>query len=269
MDLVINEIGLRLAYRPLPSRWTRPQIEKMSDLEVAIISIGSTSRPEFQETQRETWGKVLPQSWAIHTYNEDSFLPECKICDYKEWQTKKKELVPLSVYVSKSEQVWTHKNTGWWCAQKRHTLAVADAFRKYKAQWYFIVDDDTFVHTKNLKNLISERDPSVQRYEGRVLCQKFLGGGAGHLISRGLANTLLQDNYIDRCIDMIQGKDWCFLHSDWALSECIHSLTGMLPQDNILFNQDNEMGCSNNIVATHPMNNSLQEVCARKLHFIQ
>lgn len=64
-------------------------------------------------------------------------------------------------------------------AQQRFKLAVFE-FPLQAHEWLFLCDDDAFVSTVNVRDFISQLDPSVPAMYGQMTCEK-LCGGAGEL----------------------------------------------------------------------------------------
>eukprot|EP01134_Creolimax_fragrantissima_P004860 CFRG4860T1 len=254
-------------------------IKETSDYELAVISLASTTRLHYAKAQNESWGSQLGENSTIAFYDEirTESLGHCVVCDSTKYKTE--ELVPDSVFVSESRLVWTHKNEGWWCAQKRLLLAFKHAIQTIKAKWYMVIDDDTLIVPWNLHALLTTLDPSRLVYLGdriNPIHLRFVGGGGGHLLSRALVNTLLEpvpDSAgvgtlkIDECIAKTQGGDWCFMHSDWSLAECVYQNTGMLPEHQMRFQQniDGVGRCEADMITSHYMNDTSMYTCIRNL----
>jgi hypothetical protein len=50
--------------------------------------------------------------------------------------------------------------------------------------WYFFIDDDTFVFPKRLETFLQRYDPAEKVYIGRPVTNNYMDGGAGFLISK-------------------------------------------------------------------------------------
>ncbi|RKP04300.1 hypothetical protein CXG81DRAFT_8412 [Caulochytrium protostelioides] len=83
------------------------------------------------------------------------------------------------------------------------------------AEWYFMIDDDTYVFHSNLKRLLAKYNPNDRHYIGTITifvgCDNvqewgagpdFAHGGAGILVSRGAMNRMMTG--IDYCIGRYQ-----------------------------------------------------------------
>jgi hypothetical protein len=129
----------------------------------------------------------------------------------------------------------------WWCAQQRLLAALADALRSQpEYDWTLIVDDDTYVNVRGLRRLLRTLEPETPAYIGdRSAGFKFVYGGGGHLLSRGLLRGLRGG--IRTCLDRSR-FEWCEWHSDWVLPKCLEYLNLLSPDSlrdgHPLFQQD-------------------------------
>eukprot|EP01134_Creolimax_fragrantissima_P000478 CFRG0478T1 len=369
--------------RAFPSNTTLEEVEMNSDYLAVVVSMGSTSRPHYAQAQRSTYGRRFGDDVKFVVYDEESELNDvCQVCETALYDEE--HLVPPSVFVSTTNIVWKHKETGWWCAQKRFLFVLRDALQRYRSQWYLIVDDDSFVVPANLRAHLAKNDPSLLHYMGDRMSPhwlKFVGGGGGHLLSRALVDVLLsprasmpgvptsispplkkhnpgggvsakdsvsssghmdvdeevsegsmkeaekmvqdmsvkrtntdtlkQQNdedtiqrrmvkiasvkvnehvttdsvveslgdtsrshekpmrVIDHCVAAVQGKGWCFMHSDWALAECVYQATGMLPEHTPGFYQNLDIidhgRCEPTMVVSHYFSDTDMHTCIQKL----
>lgn len=80
--------------------------------------------------------------------------------------------------------------------------------------WYFIIDDDTFVLADNLGRWLSTLDPNKPYYLGSAVAglnHIFAHGGSGIVLSRGLMKLAFQNREIDA---------WMAEYANRALQEC-------------------------------------------------
>lgn len=109
-------------------------------------------------------------------------------------------------------------------------------------KWLLIVDDDTFVHPRNLVLMLTSHPVEFTR---GVAFGNQRRGGAGFLFSqetlRLLSSTVAtrgvvwdQDaraynitghdaTVLEACLASVMGGSWCYLHSDHAMARCIKS----------------------------------------------
>jgi hypothetical protein len=63
--------------------------------------------------------------------------------------------------------------------------------------WYFFIDDDTFVFPKRLETFLKQYNPSEKLYIGKPVTPEYMDGGGGFLISRPVYEHLCsQENHI-------------------------------------------------------------------------
>ena len=94
-------------------------------------------------------------------------------------------------------------------------------------QWFVYVDDDTYVLMKPLVELLRHYDPSLSHYFGRPLQEEgypiFVGGGAGIVLSRGAAMTILAAAHSPDC-DPLHLKWLERTHQESACVGSVHAI---------------------------------------------
>ena len=100
-------------------------------------------------------------------------------------------------------------------------------FRPGKAQWVMLVDDDTYVFSRNLVLTLDQFGAGITRYIGHVCPEAvvkklnggpsddFVMGGGGSLLSR----LALEKMDVQACINR-QNSTWKHWQSDWMIGAC-------------------------------------------------
>ncbi|KAJ3246243.1 hypothetical protein HDU77_009026 [Chytriomyces hyalinus] len=104
------------------------------------------------------------------------------------------------------------KTKGWTLDAHKNLPAFRLLYNKFpNADWYIMIDDDSYIFLDNLRHFLSKRDPSENHYIGQGNrfrgCDgvrkmgdgpKFAQGGSGIVMSQGALKTMM--NVIDVCI---------------------------------------------------------------------
>mmetsp|Transcript_3198 Transcript_3198/g.11580 ORF Transcript_3198/g.11580 Transcript_3198/m.11580 type:complete len:446 (-) Transcript_3198:73-1410(-) len=227
---------------------------------LVVVSIGSDDRPWFLSMQMSTFGSH-PLVTAFEGFTESSFegcqTPlMCPMWPHHVCPQKRRceEAVPLNPAASRPHLVCDDprnkeanaiarkdcRSEGWWCAQRRPLQAIKMAGQKHRnADFFLVIDDDTYVRMDKLRTILMGLDPDELLMIGRVVQQakpflrvaseyihSIVLGGSGYLMSRATVDRLLKtthdgDTHIDACVRKTQGGEWCWWHSDWAVSQCV------------------------------------------------
>ena len=226
-----------------------------------VISVITGSETRFRITyQQATWANPHDTDNPFNFQNV-SFFDENDVAQMKLGMScQESAAICNRDNPPESHLINTKKKLSWWCFQNREIIVLYNQLIKYPdAQWFFVVNDDTYVNVPALRR-------KIQAYSAtRSACAlgdvghlqfPFLGinfwtpiiwDGAGVLINRNAANKLLRvlkvdstrDSGIlhvnvhknDRKIPLIEqcilntriSNKWCWWHSDWVLSRCLDS----------------------------------------------
>lgn len=78
-------------------------------------------------------------------------------------------------------------NEGWQMDAFKPMPALQLAYNRFPdAKWFFLIDDDTYVHTHNFLHWLDMLDPDIDHWTGGLVpLQFFVHGGGGTVLSRG------------------------------------------------------------------------------------
>jgi hypothetical protein len=146
---------------------------------IDIVSMGSNTRPEYLEMQRQTFGlhesvrAFYPVTEANDTdascsrsngLTSDGVLDVIQFCNRTDTQTETNN--PNSALSELMKRLFKpRRESGWLCAQKRPVEALSQLLFKYKAgleipQYVILTDDDTFLpNMESLNHLLREEYP--------------------------------------------------------------------------------------------------------------
>ena len=186
-----------------------------------LVSVGTESRPGPQKAQRETLG-----DWVELVEYTEANTPTCIVCDPTQG-------IPHRIHGQAQGM-----SRDWWCAQKRHMLALYETLKKLDEKdlpcVVIIVDDDAFVNPLNLRRWVEEK-PASYWETTRLLGHQADGnslimGGAGMVMSRGTLKAFFGSEGdlepLRWCVAQVQGGDWCNWHADWGVTECFLKFSG-------------------------------------------
>ena len=186
-----------------------------------LVSVGTESRPGPQKAQRETLG-----GWVRLVEYTEVNTPPCVVCNSTQGVQHPTRRAAKGM------------SRDWWCAQKRHILALYETLKKMGVKdlprVVILIDDDAFVNPLNLRRWVEEKPTSyweTPRYLGhRALRYGLIRGGAGMVMSRGTLKAFFGSEGdlepLRWCVEQAQGGDWCNWHADWGVNECFLNLTG-------------------------------------------
>jgi hypothetical protein len=231
-----------------PPRGLLPELRRAL---VEVLVVGSVTRPAHLEA---TLAGLRAAGLTAHGFTERS-LPLCVVCDDTlAWsQAGLYDTVDADLGVAP----WTHKPRSWWCAQARPTAALlaylqgygtAPGSRKHTKShrllpaFLLVVDDDTFVHTARLTDLLAPLSnraaPLYLGFAGHQFrdlpggrSPPFCYGGAGYALNTAALLLLSTDDTLARCHAAKQGGRWCHFHSDWVVGQCLLRTLPSVPCD--------------------------------------
>jgi len=122
------------------------------------------------------------------------------------------------------------------CIQKLKSVFIRDWSEDY--DWYFFADDDTFIHTPNLKNFLAAKSTTDRViYSG---CENNLFGGSGMILNRETYKSLSK---------FIRRGHWRDhnIHSDQSLLLTIKRFNIDNRENKIKFAWSNDMRCWSNM----------------------
>jgi len=166
-DLTPSEVGTRSSKNELLFRPPESQLPVID-----IISIGSQTRPEYQETQQATFAQHPAVRTFLRVTELDDTEQEClehadvelvfDICHRK--QTYKKHSLMKRHFAPKKWLLENHDNPqGWLCAQKRPLDALHIWQNKLGdnelPDYLMIVDDDTWLNLDRIIPKLMENHP--------------------------------------------------------------------------------------------------------------
>lgn len=178
------------------------------------------------------------------------------------WQKKTFLLKTKYDFVFLSAQEDIKNNVLGWNTDDDYSscpIKYLEFFKNYKSDydWYFFIDDDTFVFENRIEQLLKKYNKNEMYYIGSILLQEsilYMSGGAGFFISNSLYKLIC--NNID--------KFKIFEYSDTTIGHLINKL---ILDYNISiinieeFNQDNHLKCGlntlNNAITYHYVNEEL------------
>lgn len=233
------------------SRWSPEPMRCMRSNQLRVLCIGSTTRPQLLEAQRQTLGTQLnltivdevivntahpnlcagvgsntnfTSGGCINRHGDEMNPLPCK----GKWKR-----IMGGNGVPKS--LTSNESAGWWCAQKRLVAALEIYLQLHLDQdlpaFLLVIDDDTFVNVDRMAAILSGLDPERKFYGGASTCgvgtDAYLLGGAGHVISR--ASLRAVRGSMQQCVTNAgtSGR-WCDWHSDWMLAKCIVLYSGTM-----------------------------------------
>ncbi|GMH43657.1 hypothetical protein BSKO_11579 [Bryopsis sp. KO-2023] len=213
-------------------------LPKIPASELVLVSMTSNNTYHRTIAQRNTFGKILDLRVVTETDWE-----HCILCDEPHFD--------VNCHCPKFRRgcdVFWDKGYGWWCANKKNTRALQKTLHEIGLEnlpkWLHMIDDDTWINPITEILLINSLDSEEEWYLGDDW-GAFGGGGPGHLISRAALRRLLgppvvpnpvfkwlngtwakptTTTQIDSCYEKVQGGEWCYYHSDWAISACLYDL---------------------------------------------
>ena len=207
-------------------------IDHSSSVVIDILAVGSNSRPEFVQSQKETWATHdLIRNFFVVTEDDDA-EEACRLgtldtylamntiprtCRKKQtnWYQNR-----IRHFYANPNWMYKKKNpSGWMCAQKRFGLGLGKILRSYKyvsenqnstdssvfPDYLLIVDDDTYYNLDVFKKIVlKDRDSNlpfgaagcrVNNGHGKMY---FAFGGFGATFSKGTLKKFLQPIHMDQ-----------------------------------------------------------------------
>ena len=221
-----------------------------------IISVITGSETRFRTTyQQATWANPHDTDNPFNFQNV-SFFDENDVAQMKlGMNCQESAAICGRDNPPESHLINRKKKLSWWCFQNRELLVLYHQLIKYPdAQWFFVVNDDTYVNVPALRTKIQAYSATRSAcalgdvghlqfpFLGTHFWTPIIWDGAGVLINRNAANKLLRVvkvdssrdsgiHNIDRKIPLIEQcilntrirNKWCWWHSDWVLSRCLDS----------------------------------------------
>jgi hypothetical protein len=206
---------------------------------IDFISIGSLTKPEYQDAQERTFGShmTVRNFFRITELNDtdatcysnltmaqlNSVVDYCKVLDGQSVVSKtlRERLKPFP----------NHKrNTGWMCAQKRPVDGLRLALQRYESEplpsYLIIVDDDSYIHMNSILETLRASHPEEESHlvggcvfnYPKTLHFTFPYGGHGSILTRKAIENLIRPIYCGA-----SNPDGFTRHACWRLG---HNLVG-------------------------------------------
>ena len=232
----LHLVVVRVSPGSSSSLWSGGRVQQSSYPTIDILSIGSETRPDYQDEQEATFASHSVRNYIRATEANDTSEPECttnltyptiqRILHY--CGKRPKPAFPLLDRIKRlyTDEAYLAKKidaVGWMCAQKRPMDALASLFEKYRTSstlpdYLFIVDDDTWVHLPAVVEQLSSHypPPAVPSAVTGCLARMrkvdftFAYGGWGTVWTRGTIQAWMRS--ID-CGDG-DGLDWDLWKAD-------------------------------------------------------
>ena len=206
---VINEGTEEMAIHPTQTN---------DGLVVDIMSVGSKTRLDYQETQRNTFAKHKSVRFFFNITEDDDADHNCSdrlllndvyaimdSCRLRQWGENSSFMRIMQSKYSKPERMKKRASpNGWMCAQTRPSHGFGKVIAQYRAMketfgdaalpdYLFIADDDTYVNMELFGQYMSNFDTSIPRAVAGCLLRvpskqlnfSFPLGGFGTILSKG------------------------------------------------------------------------------------
>lgn len=152
-------------------------------LVIDIVSIGSQSRPQYQDAQELTFGSHVTVRNFFRITEADDLETSChsnltlddvvgitRFCRRRSRQIVKKHFHLSSMRRNYATGRWLEKKknpVGWMCAQKRPADGFRRVLKMYEntttiPDYLFVMDDDTYVNMANVTNFLPGNYPADQ-----------------------------------------------------------------------------------------------------------
>jgi hypothetical protein len=209
--------------RTAPPLSADDQKKPARSLTVDILSVGSVTRPDYQETQKETFGAHPAVRHFFRVAEKDDSDRGCseilqltdvegivQFCRSKRLGKARRGQLSHFQKMRKNYATfrWLKKKqnpVGWMCAQKRPVDGLVSVLHSYSRSsslpdYLFVVDDDTFVNLHGVLSVLSSSYPATEAYavagcmvrsDRRVFNFTIPFGGFGLVLSRPVLQNFL------------------------------------------------------------------------------
>jgi len=204
-----------------------PAVAASSRSWIVIVSIASEMRPAYWRAQNATWGHQLGLFMPV---TERDVQP-CQVCLHAS-----DNLLRAKQKLGDGTRGTSKYTDEYMCAQKRPLQAIRHALLRHpKAGWYLVVDDDTWVDSVAMRELLRRLD-GWKKAKRPVVVGSVFANDALKYVSNATNARMRSSVMVLGGAGYALNGPWCWWNSDWALSECL-GMAGMKPTHHPGFTQ--------------------------------